>query len=121
MDQEIIKRDAAGLSQGEQDHGRLLEENDRAMAEQTAAVQREVQALKGYLFMQILNGMLQEVMYFRDPWEIVAQKEGQFMKEQQGPIAGYWVESWRTGEDSYSGNLYFELDPGKYLRVPVST
>lgn len=53
-------------------------------------------------------------------YSIVDNHSGRFQNEKWGTeISGVWVEQWATGTegDSWAGNVYIQIFPGKHLKI----
>ena len=82
-----------------------------------------IKSVKGKTFHKHLLGIIKESEGLNGLAEIVPIPQGGYQRENWGrDIKGYWIEQWSVGMegDSYEGNVYVQIKPNKYLKLPYS-
>lgn len=114
---------------------KTLDELNREMYAKLAAQEKEenrrnvwllraIESVRGKPFAEELTALIKDLDGINGAWEIARQSDGTFNDEDDGgAIKGYWCKQMRTNygaEDSYSGYVYIEIKPGRFLKVAFS-
>ena len=93
-------------------------------ARRNARLLQAIEQVRGREFANELADLLKDMDGIGTEWSIVRTPEGEYSQEDNGgQIKGWWCKQIRSSyclDDSYSGYVYIELKPGRYLKADYS-